>query len=70
MRGQWDGPMWDSVSHSTDLSWGTTTSSYSGDAHCGSKGPTSPGLPSLSLNLYSYKMGRFFLWGTGSRGAK
>lgn len=56
---------------STDLSWGTTaSSSYSEHAHCGSKGLTSPGLPFLSLNLYSYKMGRFLLWCTGSRGAE
>lgn len=57
-----------SESHSTDLSWSSTAISDSGDAHCGSNGPPSPALPSQSLNLYNYKMGRFLLWCTRSRG--
>lgn len=32
------------------------------------KGLQVPSLPFLSLNLYSYKMGRFLLWCTGSSG--
>lgn len=56
-----------SESHSTEQSWGSTGSSDSGDAYCGSTEPTNPGLPSLNLSLYSYKMGRFLLWCTGGR---